>query len=52
MGIQPSEFWGMTLQEFYILYDMMREKDPQTDYAGGMTETTAHDLWRDLMRRR
>lgn len=52
MGIAPSEFWGMTLQEFYLLYDMKRDRDEATDYAGGMTEDTTHDLWRELMRRR
>jgi len=42
----------MTLQEFYLLYDMHRARDEQTDYAGGMSEDRVHDLWRDLMGRR
>jgi len=46
--VQPSEFWGMTLQEFYLLYDAKRGHDPEQDYAGGMTEDSVRDLYRQL----
>jgi hypothetical protein len=48
LGIQPSEFWGMTVQEFYLLYDTKREHDPEVDYAGGLTASACEDLYRTL----
>ena len=50
MGIQPSEFWSMTPSEFYLLYDIKRERDPDIDYAGRLDERTLSDLWRELKR--
>ena len=29
LGIQPSEFWAMTPQEFYLLYETRVPKDPR-----------------------
>lgn len=38
----------MTVQEFYLLYDTLREHDPEVDYAGRLTESDCDDLYRML----
>lgn len=38
----------MTVQEFYLLVDTRRPRDPAVDYAGGLTETTCASLY-DLL---
>ena len=48
LGIQPSEFWGMTVAEFYLLYDTKRERDPAVDYAGGLSEDDCAELYKVL----
>lgn len=48
MNIQPSEFWSMHLPEFYLLYDALRGRDPDVDYAGSLTESDVDTLYRNL----
>lgn len=40
-NVQPSEFWGMTIPEWFALWEIHRPND----YAGKLT----HDLVDDLM---
>lgn len=35
----------MTVQEFYILYDTKRPRDPHIDYAGTLTGDTCAELY-------
>jgi len=44
-GIQPSEFWSMTPAEWWRLFDIKRERDPQTDYAGSLTDNACEELY-------
>lgn len=43
-GIQPGEFWDMTLGEFMAEYEMRRPRDPQNDYAGSLTRADVNEL--------
>lgn len=43
-GIQPSEFWGMTLPEWFVLYEHHRDKQPG-DYAGKLTRADVWELY-------
>lgn len=36
-GVQPREFWEMTLHEFLLEHEWRRPKDPEHDYAGSLT---------------
>lgn len=38
----------MTVQEFYLLVDTRRPRDPRVDYAGGLDERTCSTLY-DLL---
>jgi hypothetical protein len=46
-GIQPSEFWAMTIGEWFLEYNF-RDKDSGT-YAGSLTRADVDDLmdWMD-----
>lgn len=35
----------MTPQEFYLLYDLKRPRDPSIDYAGTLTERDCEELY-------
>jgi len=48
LGIQPSEFWGMTVHEFFLLYDTKRDHDANVDYAGRLSEQDCESLYRML----
>lgn len=37
-GIQPSEFWGMTMAEWFCEYEFNSPKDSQNNYAGNLTQ--------------
>tara|TARA_R100001086_G_C11648724_1_gene206733 strand:+ start:188 stop:361 length:174 start_codon:yes stop_codon:yes gene_type:complete len=43
-GIQPGEFWAMTLNEWFFEYDQRRERDPSRDYAGSLTQADVNRL--------
>lgn len=36
-GVQPGEFWGMTLSEWFLLFDANRPK-ATGDFAGSLTQ--------------
>lgn len=36
-GIQPSEFWAMTVPEWFLLFDINRPQ-MQGDFAGNLTQ--------------
>ena len=40
-GIAPSEFMGMTLREWWLVYDVKR----QDRQAGGLSEDQKSELW-------
>jgi hypothetical protein len=42
-GIQPSEFWSMTMNEWWCEYDFKLERDT-TKYAGKLTKSDVDDL--------
>lgn len=37
-GIAPTEFWQMSPAEWWRLYERKRPRDPEHDYAGGLTQ--------------
>ena len=43
-GIQPSEFWAMTMPEWFALHEFHRESRPG-DYAGKLTKADVDELW-------
>lgn len=43
-GVQPSEFWGMTMAEWFCEYEHNRPKDSQNDYAGDLTQADVDRL--------
>jgi hypothetical protein len=47
-GIQPSEFWAMTLNEWWCEYDSKAQQDT-SKYAGRLTQGDIDDLkdWMD-----
>ena len=48
-GIQPSEFWDMTLPEWFLEYELKGPKDPKGTYAGKLTRQDVEEL-REFMR--
>lgn len=47
-GIQPSEFWEMCPEEWWLVYESKRPRDKETDYAGSLDDSTVADLWEML----
>jgi len=43
-GIQPSEFWGMTISEWWLEYDLNAPSDPKEKYAGKLTRAEVEEL--------
>lgn len=43
-GIQPSEFWQMSPDEWWLIYETKRPRDPELDYAGSLDDNTISDL--------
>lgn len=43
-GVQPSEFWSMTIPEWFALWEVHRP----SDYAGNLTHNVVDDLLDDL----
>ena len=43
-GIAPSEFWQMTMPEWFALHEFNRQHQPG-DYAGKLTKADVDDLW-------
>lgn len=43
-GVSPSEFWGMTIPEWFALYDMHRTRDAKNDYAGNLVQADVDEL--------
>jgi len=43
-GIQPSEFWAMTIPEWFLEYDLRAPKDPKGTFAGKLTRADVEDL--------
>ena len=35
----------MKVQEFYLLYEARRPRNPEEDYAGGLTEKDCRELF-------
>lgn len=46
-GIQPSEFWAMTIGEWWLEYDL-NATDPKDKYAGSLTKAEVEEL-RELL---
>jgi hypothetical protein len=42
-GIQPSEFWGMTMAEWFCEYDYYKSKEVGR-FAGSLTEADVDEL--------
>ena len=47
-GFAPSEFWQMTPEEFWRIYEVKRPRDPEIDYAGGLSDETLDELWAEF----
>ncbi len=56
-GIQPSEFWAMTMREWYVEFEFYNDKASPDTYAGKLTngdvdnmiddaELTTEEWWR------
>lgn len=43
-GISPSEFWEMTIPEWFLLYEMNRPRDKTRDYAGNLVQSDVDEL--------
>jgi hypothetical protein len=43
-GIQPSEFWAMTIPEWFLEYELRAPKDPKGTYAGKLTRADVEEL--------
>lgn len=43
-GVQPGEFWDMTIPEWFALWEVFRPND----YAGNLTHDAVDDLMDDL----
>jgi hypothetical protein len=43
-GIQPSEFWEMTISEWWLEYDLNAPSDPKEKYAGKLTRAEVEEL--------
>jgi hypothetical protein len=43
-GIQPGEFWEMTIPEWWLEYDMKAPRDPKDTYAGKLTRADVEEL--------
>lgn len=43
-GIQPSEFWEMTIPEWFLEYELKAPKDPKDTYAGKLTRADVEEL--------
>jgi len=48
-GIQPSEFWEMTIPEWFLEYEIKAPKDPKETYAGKLTRADVEEL-KDLLK--
>lgn len=43
-GIQPSEFWDMTLPEWFLEYELRAPKEKGETYAGKLTRADVEEL--------
>ena len=43
-GIQPSEFWEMTISEWWLEYEINVPSDPKEKYAGKLTRADVEEL--------
>jgi hypothetical protein len=43
-GIAPSEFWEMSPEEWWLIYEMKRPPDKANELAGGLTEDDCAEL--------
>jgi hypothetical protein len=43
-GIQPSEFWNMTIPEWWAEYDLNTKAAPGDKFAGKLTQGDVDDL--------
>ena len=43
-GVSPSEFWGMTMAEWFCEYEFNRPRDKTTDFAGSLTQADVDRL--------
>jgi hypothetical protein len=43
-GIQPSEFWEMTISEWWLEYEINAPSDPKEKYAGKLTRAEVEEL--------
>lgn len=48
-GIQPSEFWEMTVAEWFLEYEAKAPSDPKETYAGKLTRDDVEEL-KELLR--
>lgn len=46
-GIQPSEFWGMTLNEWFCEWELNADSHSPENYAGKLTQGDVDDLMDD-----
>lgn len=47
-GIAPSEFWAMSPAEWWLIQDSKRERDPEIDYAGSLSDADCDDMYKML----
>jgi hypothetical protein len=43
-GIQPGEFWEMTIPEWFLEYELKAPKDKSETYAGKLTRADVDEL--------
>ena len=43
-GIQPSEFWGMTIPEWWLEYELRAPAPKDERYAGTLTRADVDEL--------
>ena len=48
-GVSHSDFWGMTMGEFFLEYEARREKQ-DGDYAGRLTTGDIEEILADMAR--
>ncbi len=44
-NIQPSEFWQMCPEEWWLIYESRRPRDPESDFAGSLRESDVEELY-------
>lgn len=43
--MSPSDFWNLTPHEWWRIYELKRERDPENDYAGNLRECDLEEMY-------